>query len=389
MNTTQQITRRAPGLARRLVELRRDFHRHPETAFKEVRTSGKVADVLGELGMAVRTGVGRTGVVGLLRGKGRRTLALRADMDALPIDEANDVPYRSSVKGVMHACGHDANTAMLLGAAMLLAPMRDRLKGNVKFLFQPAEEIISGAKAMIGDGALARPKPNAFLAVHLVPGLPFGSVGLRAGPMMAASDNFRITIVGRGGHGASPHKTVDPLAAATHLAASFNTIRRNVDGFEQYVLSLCAIRGGRTYNIIPQSAEMMGTLRTFKASVRTQIVRRMRAILKGAEETFGVTCRLAFEVTCPVLNQDAGIVKMVESAAVALKMPTTEAPVTMGSEDFACFLERGPGAIIRLGTQRTKQARVLHNDRFTFDERILPKGAALVAQCAVAYLAGR
>jgi len=360
---------------------------YPETAFREVRTSGVVADRLAALGLDVRTKVGRTGVVGLLRcGGANRTIALRADMDALPLEEANETPYRSRNRGVMHACGHDAHTAMLIGAAVILTRLRRELRGNVKFLFQPAEEITSGARAMLKAGAFRAPVVNAIVGLHVQPDLRFGSVGVRVGPSMARSEHFRIRIEGRGSHGARPHTAIDPLMAAHNVYQSLQTIRRNVDSFEPYVLSICSFHGGTTYNIIPGSVEMRGTLRTFKGDVRNRIRARIRKLLKGISEAFGVRCGISYDMASPPVDNDPAMVDMVRAAAGDLGVPVTTIEKSMGGEDFSYFLREAPGALFRLGTRKGGTIRGLHTDRFDIDEAVLPVGAAMMAQCAVRYL---
>ena len=377
----------AQELKSTLVAMRRDLHMYPELGFQEFRTGAKVASLLTELGVDVRTKVGKTGVVGLLRGSRRgKTVALRADMDALPIQEANDAPYRSRNAGVMHACGHDAHTAMLLGAATILSRIKSRVRGSVKFFFQPAEEIISGAPAMIRDGALERPKPGAIFGVHVTPDMPFGAVGVTPGARMAATNHFRITVSGQGGHGAHPSDTRDPLVAAHQIYQAVQTLRREVYSFEPYVISICSFHGGTTYNIIPHDAEIRGTLRTFKDKVRRQLQRRLRDIVKGAAETFRADARLFFDVGCPSLVNDEALCALAHSAAKRLRMPIRDKDPTMGGEDFAYYAERIPGAFIRIGTQRGKKPRIGHSNTFDIDENVLPLGAAVYAQCALEYL---
>ena len=377
----------AKRIAPRLTEIRRDLHMHPEIAFKEERTSSAVAAILDELDIEVRTGVGRTGVVGILHGARRgKVVALRADMDALPLEEANRVAYRSRNAGVMHACGHDGHVAMALGAAMILRERRERLRGAVVFIFQPAEEIVSGARAMIRAGVLEWAKPDAIIGAHLKPDAPFGSVGLRNGLMMAAADHFRITVKGKGGHGARPHQANDPILAANEIYAACRTIRRNIDPVRRFVLSICAFNAGTAGNVIPDTAVMLGTLRTFDADVRRKIKRRLAAILKGTGSTFGVECGIRYEYGTPVVVNDTRMVDVVRAAASDLGAESVDAELTMTGEDFACFQERIPGVFFRFGTQHGRSVRSLHSTRFDFDERILPIGAALLAQSALRFL---
>ena len=377
----------AESLRGTLTDIRRDLHSHPEPAFGEVRTAAMVAERLKGLDLEVRTEVAKTGVVGLLRGKRRgRTIALRGDMDALPLDEANEVPYRSTQRGIMHACGHDGHVAILLGAAMVLSRLRPRLRGNVKFLFQPAEETIAGARGMIRDGAMRQPQVDAVLGMHVWPDMPMGVIGLKPGPVMAAADHFSIKVRGEGGHGAKPHLTRDPLVPAHHIYQALQTIRRNIDPLSPYVLSVCSFHGGATYNVVPSDAQIQGTLRTLDDAVRAGVKKRIRQIVKGVGSTFGVTCRATFDIGCPLVANDAALVKIVTAAAKRVGAPTSDVPTSMGSEDFAFFLEHAPGAYLRLGTQRGGTTRTLHNNTFNFDEAVLPKGAAVMAQSALGYL---
>ena len=383
----EEIKTIAPDIAEQLTEIRRDLHMYPELAFQETRTSQKVAEVLKEIGLEVTTNVGKTGVVGLLKGKDqRKTVALRADMDALSIEEANDVPYRSRNNGVMHACGHDGHMAMALGAAMILARLRDALGGNVKFIFQPAEENILGASVMIADGVLEKPTVHAIFALHLHPLIDLGTVGVISGPAMAAANHFKITVTGKGGHGAHPHLTRDPIVTAHEIYAAFRTIRRNVNGLDPFVLSICMFHAGTTFNVIPGEALMRGTLRTFRLEVRDQVITRMREIVKGTAVSFGVECKLDFEEETPAVVNDAALVELAASAAKALGVPVTTIEPTTTSEDFAFFQQKVPGAFIRLGTKTEDPPRMIHNANFDFDEAVLPVGASLLAACALEYL---
>jgi amidohydrolase len=341
-------------------------------------------------GVEVKTGVGKTGVVGLLRGKGaRKTVALRADMDALPLQEANDVPYRSRNAGVMHACGHDGHTAMLLGAAFILSRMRGELPGNVKFLFQPAEEIVSGASRMIEDGALASPKADAIFAAHVAADKPFGAIALREGPVLAAADHFRIVVTGRGGHASSPDHTRDPLVPANQIYQELATVRRMADAFQPCVISICSFQTGVSYNVIPHSVEMRGTLRTFDLKTRTRVMGRMTRLVKQTAAAYSVEGRLFWDISCPVLVNDASASGIVKTAAAALGRPFRLDKMYMGSEDFAFYLAHAPGAFFWVGTRRGRTAKEPHSNRFDFDERVLPIGAAMLVQCAQTFLASK
>ncbi len=381
---TKQILEEAKRIQSRLIEIRRDIHQHPELAFEERRTGALVADVLDELGIEFEKGVGRTGVVGLLRGSKRgRTVALRADMDALPMQERNEAPYRSRYDGKMHACGHDGHTAMILGAAMILSELRHRLRGQVKLIFQPAEETINGAKAMIRAGVMTQPKVNAIFGIHMDSDAPYGHVGLRSGPVMAAVRHFRVTLHGKGGHGARPHCTHDPITAATAICEGFRALRQRVDAFNPLVISVCAVNAGTTYNIIPETAEIRGTVRGFDESMMEQAASEMRAVVKGAAGAHHVRRRLTFPLSAPPVVNDERLMKIAAQSVKALRLRQYERQLTMGGEDFACYLRHAPGAFLRLGTARSEDEPILHNDRFDFDDKVLSSGAALMADIAL------
>ena len=287
--TGRMIDQEVERLTPQLIEDRRYFHQHPELAFQEENTARVVAQRLRELGLEVRTGVGRTGVVGVLRG-GRpgRTVLLRADMDALPIEEENDVPYRSQNPGVMHACGHDAHTAILLGVATILAGMREEIAGNVTFAFQPAEEIVSGAKEMIEAGAMADPPVDACFGLHVWQNLPVGVIGVRSGPLMAAGDAFRAVIRGRSAHAAEPHRGIDAtLIASQTVVALQSLVSREVSPLESAVVTVGQLHAGTASNIIASHAELAGTVRTFDKEVRRHLSERVPALIRSIAEAMG------------------------------------------------------------------------------------------------------
>ncbi|MRR10288.1 amidohydrolase, partial [bacterium] len=338
--------------------------------------------------------VGGTGVVGLLRGaRPGRCVALRADMDCLPVEEQNRVPYRSAAPGRMHACGHDAHMAMLLAAAAQLAARRDTLQGSVKFLFQPGEETPpGGALGMIRDGALQHPAVDAAFAVHVDSSLPSGSVGLRRGPMMAASDNFRIEITGRGGHAARPHNCLDPVVCGGAMIGALQTIvSRAVDPAQPAVVTVGRFVAGTKHNIIPQTALLEGTARTIDRHSHAMMPRWIARIARDTARAYGQTAVLDYERGYPVLVNDPGMVGF--AAAVAAKLLGRKAVAMidqplMGGEDFAYFLQRVPGCLIRLGTNSGPDtAFPWHHPRFDIDESVLPKGARLLAELAAAFLA--
>jgi amidohydrolase len=360
-----------------LVRLRRDFHRHPELGFREVRTSGIVAARLKELGYEVREGLGGTGVTGQ-KGAGGRTLFVRADMDALPIREENDVEYKSGNDGVMHACGHDGHTAIALAAAARFA--RATFPGTLRFGFQPAEEVGQGADRMIEDGALRG--VDAALGLHVWNSMPVGKVGVTEGAAMAAVDDFDIVVRGRGGHAAEPHETDDPIVAAAGIVRDLQTIvSRRVDPFQTAVVSVTWIEGGSAYNVIPESATLRGTIRTFDEGVRKDIHRRMRQIVgaRGQVEIQSMTRVLVNDPRmCRIVREAAGSVVGAQNVVVDER--------TMGGEDFASMLAKVPGCFFFVGSQSPKGAYPHHHPRFDVDERALAIGLEVMTRAARLYL---
>ncbi len=386
----REIKRLAASISPALIAIRRDLHQHPELGFQEHRTGRKITEQLRAIGLdAIRSPAARTGVIGLLRGgqAGRRTVALRADMDALPIEEANRVPYRSRNAGVMHACGHDGHVAMLVGAAMILQRLRAQIPGAVKFIFQPAEEGSGGAEAMILAGALRAPKVDAIFGLHLSVTQPYGAAGISPGPIMAAADRFQVRIIGRGGHGAHPELCADPLLAANRLYQEWQTIGQALKGDDARVISICSVHGGTAFNIIPEAAELLGTVRTLAGRVQARIIRRMRQIIRGIELTHGVRCAFQYHRGYPVTVNNAALSALARAAAAELQIPVRPFVVTMGAEDFALYQKITPGAYLDLGIRKNQRQPTLHNNRFDFDDRILATGAALLAGCALRYLA--
>ena len=385
----EEIVKKAKELEDYIVEKRRDFHMHPELKYEEVRTSKIVAEELKKLGYdVVRTA--KTGVVGILKGKEEgRTVALRADMDALPVQEENDVPYRSKVPGKMHACGHDAHTAMLLGAAKILADLKDELRGTVKLLFQPAEEGGLGAKLIVEDGHLD--DVDAVFGIHVWAELPAGFIGIKEGPLLASADAFKVTIKGKGGHGASPQFANDPIPAAMDIAQAFYKILvREIDPLEPVALSVTSIQAGNTFNVIPETAELLGTFRTFSEDVRKYLVKRMGEIVGGYTGAHGVEAsfNLTIEPIPPTINDK----NLAEFARETLKPlgEIVEPRPTMGAEDFSLYLKKAPGLFILLGIRNEEKGIIYphHHPRFDVDESILWKGAAIHALLAYKYLGG-
>ncbi len=393
MLDTSLFRAEAEALQRQLTAWRRDFHAHPELGFEVHRTAGIVAQRLSELGCEVRTGVGRTGVVALLHG-GRPgpTVMLRADMDALPIQEISNAPYVSCVPGAMHACGHDGHVAIGLGAATLLARHADHLPGSVLFVFQPAEEGDGGAAAMVADGALSDPVPAAAFGLHLWNSFPLGQVVAQGGPLMAAGDVLRISIRGKGGHGAQPHEAVDAIAVAGQVLSALQTIvSRNVDPQETAVLTIGTVRGGTAFNVIAETVEMQGTIRTFSPAVRETVLTRLRVLLDGVVAGMGAHYEMDVrDVTHAVIN-DPLMAEVARAAAVQVVGKTLVAwhPPLMVSEDFSEFAQHVPACYLLLGSANPELGLDAphHNPRFDFDERALPIGAALLATIAARFLA--
>lgn len=382
------MLQRAQAIHEQLVAWRREFHTYPELGFQETRTAARVAEILAGLGYRVRTGVGRTGVIAE-RGQGHPIVAVRADMDALPIQEANDTPYASQVPGVMHACGHDAHTAIALGVAILLA--EEPFPGTIRLLFQPAEEVadaegISGAPRMIEDGAMEG--VDAVLALHVDPSVQAGDVVLETGPASAGVDTFYATILGRGGHGASPHKTVDPIYIAGHvILALHGIVSRRLDPMTPAVISIGSIHGGQADNVIPDRVELTGTIRYMKPEVQRQIHAEIERALQVAR-VLGGDYALRLEIGYPPMINDARIVDLFRKVAVDLLGEEHIRPPHpgMGAEDFGYFSALAPGAMLGLGCRIEGDERVAHNPRFDIDERCLPVGAAVLAEAALRLL---
>jgi amidohydrolase/hippurate hydrolase len=385
---SQNLMERARDLKPHLTRIRRDIHRHPEIGFQEVATTERVRRELTELGVEVVPLKLRTGLVGLLRGERNGpgpVTALRADLDALPVTERTGLSYASSNEGVMHACGHDGNTTMLLGAARLLAEARERFSGAVKFLFQPAEEIFGGAEAMIEAGCLQDPPVDRIVALHGWPDIEVGKVGIQAGPHMASADRFEVRVRGAGGHGAYPHLARDPVTAAAHVVTALQAvISRETDPMDRAVLSVCTMEAGSVFNVIPDEAVLGGTARCENESVRRAIRDRVGRVARGIAGAMGCEGEVAWTgLVPPLVNDEAACLEIAAAAEDVLGPGAIEAPgVTMGSEDFALYLERVPrGALIRIGLGVPgKEAMRLHNNRFDFNDDALPVGAALLAR---------
>ncbi len=388
---------KANNLKDELIRLRRDIHKHPELGFQEFRTAALVADTLTEIGIEVKTGVGKTGVVGELGTGDGPTIAIRADMDALPILEANDTPYKSTQDGVMHACGHDAHTAILLGVAHLLkqSMATDPWRGNVRLLFQPSEEAfdangISGATAMIEDGALE--DVDAVIALHVWSSHPAGRVFMQDGYSLASVDQFRAWIRGDGGHGAYPHSGTDPLfMLGPVLTAIYAVPSRRINPLSPAVLSLGQISGGTTTNVIPNQVYLQGTMRSYTQQVREQLWAELEKALRLAE-TLGGSYELQIDKGYPSLFNDAQVNGWLRQVAqeVVGETAVVETEFGMGAEDFAYMAQKAPGAMFMLGAALNDGlVRNHHTDIFDIDERVLPQGVAILAETARRYVTGQ
>ncbi len=367
--------------------LRRDFHRHPELGFQEKRTAQKVAETLQTLGLEVHTGIAETGVVAVMEtGRPGPRLLLRADMDALPIQEANEVPYASQREGVMHACGHDGHMAILLTVARMFAQHRDALSGTVIFLFQPAEEGLGGAERMIEEGVLERFPADMALALHLWNGKPVGWVGLAEGPVMAAADEVILRLKGRGGHGAMPHLARDPVTLAGHLIVALQSlVAREVNPLDPAVLSIGQMQGGTAFNIIPEEVLLRGTMRTFEEKTRVYLKRRVQEVVEGLARTFQCRAEVTWVESTPAVVNHPEVTHRVREAIRQIWPEATILPErTMGSEDMALFLQRVPGCYFFVGSANPEKGLDAphHHPRFDFDEQVLVYGAALMAGAA-------
>lgn len=382
----------ALDLQPRLSAWRRDFHRNPELGYEENRTAGIVAEHLTRLGLEVRTGVGKTGVVGLLRGtEPGPTVLLRADMDALPIPDGKTANYASTVKGKAHLCGHDGHTAMLMTAAQLLAAHGGPRKGHIKFMFQPAEEGLAGAKAMIDDGILEDPRVDAAFALHVKPTIDSGRIGVGSGTFYAAADRIRIRIVGRGGHAAAPHQTIDAIPIAAQVITALQTIAsRQTDPLDSVVVTIGQIQGGFASNVIAPEVELNGTVRTLNPALQELMPARIERIIRGVTESFGAAYEFDYKFSYPMVINDEGMTDLVRHTAdrtLGIGRWFNERP-TMGGEDFAFVAREVPSALFWLGvgdgTERTSYP--LHHPMFDLDESALPVGAAMLASAALHYL---
>jgi hippurate hydrolase len=373
-----------------LSALRRDLHMHPELGFEERRTAQIVCERLAQLGIEFHTGIGRTGVVAVVPGrstKSGRAVGLRADMDALPMQEENAFAHRSRYDGRMHGCGHDGHTTMLLGAARYLAETRN-FDGVAYLIFQPGEEGYAGAKAMIADGLFERFPAERVFALHNWPGLPPGQIGITPGPAMAAADRIEITIDGRGGHGAHPHAAIDPVLVAGHIiTAAQSVVSRNVSPIDTAVVSLCAMQAGNpgAMSVIPSHAKLVGTVRTFRPATQDLIERRLGELVPSIAAAFGARATLKYERVYPAtINHDreAEFAADVAESLVGAANVVRDLDPSMGSEDFSFMLQAKPGAFARLGQGGAESGCFLHNSNYDFNDDVIPLGAGYLAALA-------
>jgi amidohydrolase len=383
----EQLKKYTEEMADQLVEWRRDFHRNPEVAFQEVRTSSVLRKYLKSLDIPVTEFAG-TGLRGVLRGKeGGKTVALRADIDALPLKEEGDKEYISRNPEAAHCCGHDGHMAILMGAVKLLSGIKNDLKGNVVFLFQPSEERIpGGAKPMIDEGALDG--VDAIFGLHLWVPLPTGAVGVVKGPMMAQPDAFTINVKGRGGHGSMPHQTVDPILVAAQIVMNAQSIvSRNIDPLKPAVVSFGTIDGGTIYNIIPGEVKLTGTVRSFESEIKDVAKKRIKEIAEGTAKTMGACVEFSYEEGYPPVVNDVTMADFVLDVAKQTlgKDSVVDIDPVMGGEDFAYFLEKVPGAFLFLGAGDGIDFPH-HHPAFDFDEDVLPQGVLLMTSLALEYL---
>ena len=369
-----------------LTHIRRDIHAHPELGFEEARTSQVVADKLAEWGIEAHRGLAKTGVVGVIHGrrKGKGAIGLRADMDCLPLQEVSDVPHRSTVAGRMHACGHDGHTTMLLGAARYLAQTRN-FAGTAHLIFQPAEEGGGGGRVMVEEGLFDRFPCDAVYAIHNWPGLPAGKIAVRPGPMMAATDEIRIRLQGRGGHAALPHLAIDPVVIAAHVITALQTIAsRNANPVDALVVSLCSLQTSQVgaFNIIPAHVELVGTVRTFTPAMRDLAEQRIKQITESVALGLGGTAEIEYRRGYPAtVNTDAEarFAARVGERVFGKGNVVTDGEPTMGGEDFSYMLQARPGAYVFLGQGGSQSGCFLHNPAYDFNDEVIPLGAGYLA----------
>lgn len=390
---TGQIKRLASQVEKKYIAVRRHLHQYPEAAFKEEKTSAFIKQHLMDLGLEVRTGVAVTGVIGLLKGvRPGKTFALRSDMDALFLNEENNFDYISKNKGYMHACGHDIHMSAVLGAAEILSCMKDNFDGNIVFIFQPAEEGMGGGRLIVEEGIIREYGVETIIAGHVSPSLPTGSISLRKGPAMASQSEFSIEITGKGGHAAMPHTTSDPIVAGVNMINMLQTlITREKNPVESAVLSVTCFNAGSAFNIIPDRAELKGTVRSFSDDVSAAIDRRMHEMCNSICKALGVECKITYNSNYPAVVNNAETVELITNSAKKIigdQNVITDIEPVMLSEDFSYYTRVIPGALYNLGCRNPEEASAnnLHNPGFNPDESCIKTGMEIMSQCAVDFL---
>jgi amidohydrolase len=393
MISMEEVQQKTESIQKDMVELRRHFHKFPEISNKEVKTAALLLEKMEAIGLEVKSGLAGTGLTGLLRGgHPGKTIGIRAEMDALPIQDKKETPYRSGIPGVMHACGHDLHMAATLGTAQILSEYKEQLHGNVKFIFQPSEEKISGAERMISAGILQDPDVSAIFGFHAFPPLPTGVIGIKYGVMMASADRFSIHIYGKSGHAAKPHLGVDAiLIASMVINAIHHIISRSIDPVHPAVVSIGMIRGGSAENIISDHVEMRGTIRAVSEEVREPIAHKIDDIARGITEGMGGRYRFNLERGSPPLDNHPGITRLVELSAEEIigadRVIRLEEP-SMGGEDFSYYIEHVPGSYFRLGTgsEEKDTCHYLHSDFFDVDEDAIKEAVKVLCWSTIQYL---
>lgn len=388
----ENIRERIAGMKDWLVEIRRTIHQHPELMFEEQETSRLAAEWLEKFGIQVRKGLAKTGVLGLLQGaSGGKTVAIRADMDALPVEEATGASYASKVPKKMHACGHDAHVTILLGVARFFSELRDRVPGNIKWIFQPAEEGGAGGRRMTEEGALEDPKVDAIFGAHVFPDLAIGRVGIHEREGLASTDRMIVKIRGKGGHGAYPHLCRDPILAAGHLITQVHSIiSRSINPLDSAVISFGKVSGGTAFNVIPDEVELLGTIRSLTPQVREELRSRLETVSEGVARSFGLEIHFTFEYGYPALVNDPEMSRLVARACargIGAEKVEYLRP-SMGGEDFAYYLQKVPGSLFRLGCRNEALGIVhpFHSSRFNIDEDVLPFGVEMFVRIIDEYL---
>ncbi len=370
----------------KLIEIRRYLHQHPELGFSEFETRKYIKNILIDLGLDV-TEIAKTGLVGILKGgENGKTVAIRADMDALPIYELNDVEYKSLYDGRMHACGHDVHMALAIGTAIVLSEIKDYIKGNIKFIFQPAEETTGGAKLMINEGVLDNPKVDYIIGGHVWPSIPAGKIGMKSGPIMGSSDFIEIKVIGKGGHAAKPHNTIDPIIIGCEIINAFQKIiSRQIDPAEQVVISMCKFESGSGFNIIPNETVIKGTVRTLNEKIRESMPKKMEDIIEGIVKPYGANYEFKYIKNYPVTNNHENITDYIKKSVEKIMGKENVVNIEKASltgEDFSYFLREIPGTFIWVGVKNEKNGIVydLHHPQFDIDEYALSSGVKVYSQ---------